>query len=146
MKKALIINLMFFLSFWQGSQAICAERSWTGSGDGSDWHDEENWSPQSVPTPEDDVRINSNSAAVRTAQTFQAKSITLGGTVPSSFTVEQIISGAVEPAANTDLAFYNRRHGLTVLRGSAGTVELKGTYKDSEAELANQPSLVFFVE
>ena len=134
------------LLFCVSQPAVAAEKSWTGSGDASDWFDDQNWSSEAAPTLADDVVINANAAAPKASQTFEARSITLAGTASSSFTVDPLISGAVEPGANTDLAVYNRRDGLAVLKGSTGTVVLKGIYKDSEEVLANQPSLVFFVE
>lgn len=123
-----------------------AEKTWNASGDGASWFDEDNWLPTAVPTSADDVLINTQDAAVDVSQTFEVKSLTLAGTIASRLTVDPLIFGTAAPAEGSDLAIHNRRDGLLTLRGSTGTVVLRGKYKDSEEILANQPSLVFFVE
>ena len=128
------------------SVAGAEEKSWTGAGDGVDWFDDENWNAESYPTAADDVLINKTDASASISETFLARSITLGGTVPSALRSEEFISGTVAPAAVSDIAVLNRRDGTMALKGSEGTVVLKGTYKDSEENLASQPSLVLYVQ
>ncbi len=126
--------------------AQAAEKTWNGSGDGSNWFDDDNWFPATAPTSADDVLVNTPNASSAVSQTFYARSITLAGTAPSSLVVSPFIYGTVAPVADTDVAIDNRRDGALTLKGSAGVITLRGKYKDSEELLTDQPSFVFFVE
>lgn len=126
--------------------ASAAEKTWTGSGDASDWFDDDNWTPAAAPTSADDVLINLEDASVKTSKTFEAKSLKVGGTAASTLVTDPFIFGTVAPADTAETAVTNRRQGHWTIKGSSGVVSLKGSYKDSEETLAKQPSLVFFVE
>ena len=121
------------------------EKTWVGSGTTNSWFDDENWTPLSSPAALDDALINSEGASARLSSSFNAKSVTLGGSAPSLLTIEEFISGAVTPSSTDDIAVFNRRDGHLTLRGSSGVVVLKGSYKDSEKELLDQPSAVVWV-
>ena len=122
-----------------------ADKTWTGSVDATDWSGDENWYPSPAPAPVDNVTINSKDANVRISETFTTKSLTLGGNEETYLTTEDFISGKIEPISKSDVAILNRKDGHLVLKG-AGTLVVKGTYKDSEENLAAQPSLVFTVQ
>lgn len=126
--------------------ALATDRNWTGSGDGQAWFDLQNWSPSEVPAAGDDVTIDAEGAGANVLQTFSAKSIMLAGASSSTLTVDNFVNGTVAPDSSSAVAIENRHGGKLVLKGSAGTVVLKGTYKDSEESPANQPSLVFTVQ
>ena len=125
--------------------AMAGQKTWTGAGDTAEWSEDQNWQPDAAPTSSDDVTINAPGASVAPSETFDAKSITIGGSQTSTFTEGKFISGTVEPTTTSDVAVENRRRGKLILKGSAGTLKLKGKYKDSEESLADQPSLIFFV-
>ena len=127
------------------SPAFAADKTWTGSADSTDWFGDENWYPSPAPAPIDNVTINTKDANVRASETFNAKSLTLGGNEETYLTTENFISGKIEPSSSSDVAILNRKDGHLILKG-AGTLTVKGTYKDSEENLAAQPSLVFSVQ
>jgi hypothetical protein len=79
-------------------------------------------------------------------QAFEARSVTLGGKKQSSLTVSNFAGGTVAPDNPTDLAIHNRRDGTLILKGSAGTLTLKGAYKDSEEVIPDEPSFMFYVQ
>ena len=122
------------------------DKNWTGSGDASDWFDAANWLPAVAPTASDDATINLLNASVSLPQSFQAKSVTLGGKKESTLTVSNFAVGTVSPGNSSDLAVHNRRDGHLILKGSAGRVTLKGSYKDSEEVIADEPSFMFYVK
>ena len=128
------------------SNLYAAEKTWNANEGETDWFEDGNWFPQEAPTSADDATISSPNATVDISQTFNAKSITVGGTQPCSLNIDNFVSGLVAPDANTDIAILNRRDGVIKIKGSAGTTKLKGTYKDSEESLADQPSFVFYVK
>jgi len=120
------------------------DKSWTGSGDGTSYSDEYNWFPAGAPNPASDAAIDENDASVEANSTFYAKSITVGGRNTSTMTVNKFIYGTVEPSSVSDTAVMTRPGGKTVLKGSVGTVTLKGQYVDSEESVAEEPSFVFW--
>ena len=118
--------------------------TWTGSGDGEDWFGEDNWSPTGEPDSTKDVFVNTTDADVTINKTYEAKSITVGGSAESTVTSENFIFGTVSPDTVNDVAVLNRKDGHLVLKG-AGTVTLTGQYQDSEETTANQPTFMFVV-
>ena len=132
------------LAFFFTTPSFAAEKVWTGATD-TDWHNEDNWNPASVPGPADNVVVDLTGAAVVVSQTFQAKTLTVGGLREGTVTSENFIFGTVAPAAATDVAIENRKEGVLTLQG-AGTLTLTGAYKDSEETLSSEPSFLFWLE
>jgi hypothetical protein len=135
-----------FTCFISVLPAQAADKSWNAGGDQTGWFDGANWLPALAPTESDDVMINLLDASVTVPQTFDAKSITIGGKNESTLTVSNFVSGTVEPTDSSDLAFHNRRNGHLILKGSTGKVTLRGTYKDSETVIPGEPSFVLYVQ
>lgn len=129
------------LEFGFCQQAWADEKRWTGRGDQSSWDDAANWTPEDEPGAGDDVTLDKHEAAATVDRSFDAKSITVGGNEPTELTVDEFISGTVEPDASTENAVINRRAGQIRLVGP-GTVKLRGTYRDSEESLAPEPSFM----
>ena len=138
--KTLLVTLCFSLVLILSVQAD--DKTWKGSTDATDFFGDENWYPSPHPAAPDNATINAKEADVKLSETFNVKSITLGGNEESHLTTDEFISGTIAPNAVSDIAILNRRDGHLVLKGP-GTVKAKGTYKDSEEDLAAQPSLVF---
>ena len=141
-KKILIILfcVLFVLSLAQAN-----EKNWLGSGDGTDWADEENWYPEGAPTLITDVLIDAEDATVISTETFKAKSIQLGGSETSTLTINNFIYGTIEPDASSDTAVLNSSGGTFVLTG-AGTVTIRGQYEGSKGAADLEPSFMFWVE
>lgn len=125
--------------------AEAKEKTWVGAGDGESWSGDANWSPAASPTSSDDAAIDLENASVKCTSTFQAKSLTLGGRQTSKLTSENFIYGTIAPSSSSDAAVLNRAKGTFTLKG-AGTVTLKGRYKDSEESLTSEPSFIFWVK
>ena len=147
MKKNQWVITMFLISVMilTAAPSRAEEKTWTGSGDAKNWFGDENWSPLAAPLNADDVVINSESASALLSSTFNAKTITLGGNTPSALTMDEFVSGAVTPATTSDIALLNRKDGHLILKGTSGTMVVRGSYKDSEEVLTDQPSLVVWV-
>ena len=127
------------------SSAIAEEKNWSGAGQSNSWFDDGNWVTDSYPTLSDDVFLNLENAFADVGNSFGAKTLTIGGNVPSTITVENFISGTVVPESVNNIAVLNGYGGHLNLKGSAGKITLKGTYKDSEQLSVDEPSLVFYV-
>lgn len=127
------------------SPAIAAEKNWSASGDGSSWSDDDNWYPEEAPALSDDVVIDTEDASVVCGETFNAKSITVGGRETSTLTSENFIYGNVVPDTTSDIAISSREKGTITLKG-AGILTLKGQYKDSEESLTPEPSFIFSIK
>lgn len=122
--------------------AYAADKNWVGAGNASTWADAKNWLPNTVPTSADNVTIDLNNAAVTAAQTFEAKSLYVGGAGASTFTTNDFIYGNLIPDSSSDNALYIRKDGTVVLTGQ-GIITLKGTFKNSEETLSGQESFMF---
>jgi len=120
-------------------------RSWDGGGDDTVWADSANWHPSGIPVSSDDVTIDTEGTSVLCERTFKAKTITIGGREGSTLTSDDFIFGTIEPDAVTEVAILNRRGGHIILKG-AGTITLKGQYRDSEAVIGAEPGFIFWVE
>ena len=134
------------MTFLFVSKAFCEDKSWNAGGDKTDWADKDNWLPKASPTASDDTLIDMLDASADISDTFAAKSLTLGGKKASLLTVDNFVTGELVPSNTTDLAFHNRRDGLLTLKGSAGKVTLKGTYKSSRETVPDEPSFMFYVQ
>ena len=126
--------------------ANAEQKTWNALGDKSNWSDDANWYTAGTPTASDDTLVDILNASVGLSQTFHAKSITLGGKKASTMTVNNFATGDVVPASSSDEAFYNRKGGLLILKGSAGKMTLKGAYKDSREKVAEEPSFMFYAQ
>lgn len=143
--KLAMTIVVLFLSVFQVFSSYADDKTWTGPADTTDFFGDENWYPSPHPAPPDNATINAKGANVNLSETFNVKSITLGGNEESYLTTDEFISGTIAPDTASDIAILNRRNGHLILKGP-GTVKTKGTYKDSEENLAAQPSLVFSVQ
>ncbi|HLD69963.1 MAG TPA: hypothetical protein VJA17_04280 [Candidatus Omnitrophota bacterium] len=138
-----VIGLLFFAL--SGGAAEQSQKSWSGAGDGVSWSDDQNWSSGTVPVATDDVLVNTKDVAVMCTETFQAKSVTLGGSEPSSLTSSNFVFGAISSGSGSAPAVLNRSGGLLKLNG-AGTMTLKGQYRSSEEIPAPEPSFLFWIK
>ena len=145
MNKKLFWVLIFILCGLQSS-AFAADKSWNGGGDESDWFDEDNWLGSVVPTSADDAVVDQASSSVTINKDFTAKSITLGTKRASVISVNNFVGGTVKPAETSDTALLIGRNGHLVLKGTAGTVKLESGYKDSETELPEEPTFMFYAQ
>lgn len=144
--KRYIFCLLVLVSFlFTVFPADAEEKTWTAAGDGTAWSDDDNWFVAVAPTSTDDVLIDKENAAVVSTQTFQAKSISIGGRETSTLTSNDFIYGLIKPSSNSEVAVLNRKGGKFTLKG-VGIVTLKGQYKDSEESLASEPSFMFWVK
>ena len=135
------VTILIFLSF----SVYADEKQWSGAGDGLYWKDDDNWSPAAVPTVSDDVTISKEDATVYASETFNAKSLTVGGRGTAAFSSENFVYGNIAPAAGTDIALYIRKDGEVTLKG-AGDLTLKGAFKNSQEALVSEPAFMFGIE
>ena len=141
------ITLALVVFFALASGACLAEdQAWSGSGDESSWSDEYNWFPTGVPTLGSDAAIDSEGASVICDETFQAKSISIGGNETSQLAVENFINGQIKPSSASDIAVLNRPGGTFSLQGRVGVVKIHGTYEDSEQPASSEPSFMFWTD
>lgn len=136
--------LLFFLLLL--TPVYAADKSWNNAGDGTSWTDGKNWNPEGIPSIADNVTIDYKNAPVTCSKTFEAKSITVGGTTSSTLTKNDFISGTISPSSTSDNALHIRKNGLVTLKG-IGTVTLKGKFKStSEEGTPGEESFMFTVE
>jgi len=121
------------------------EKTWSASGDGSTWSDEDNWSPADIPTSADDVLIDAEDASVVCTSTYNARSISIGGRETSNLISNSYIFGTISPDSGSNIAIENRSGGTFTLKGG-GTVTLQGQYKDSTEGLVAEPGFMFWIE
>jgi len=147
MMKKFVILVVAFITLYtlHITQSFAAEKNWSAGGDGSDWADDDNWSPAAAPSSADDVSIDIADGAVTCGQTFYAKSITLGGRETCALASNNFIFGTVAPDSTSDVAILNRSGGTITLTG-AGTVTMRGKYQDSEETLDPEPSFLFWIQ
>jgi hypothetical protein len=120
------------------------DKSWNAGGDKTDWFDDANWLPAAAPTASDDALVDMLDTSVDLSTAYSMKSLTLGGKKASVLTVENFTTGDVTPTNVSDVAIHNRRDGHLVLKGSAGKLTLRGSYKDSEEVVPDEPSFMFY--
>ncbi|MFH1798852.1 MAG: hypothetical protein ABH844_05940 [Candidatus Omnitrophota bacterium] len=133
---------LYLIAGWQTAGAD--DITWSSGGDGAAWTDADNWFPSDEPSSLDDVVIDASSAAVVCSQTFEAKSIIVGGHQTSQLAIQNFVYGDISPAAGTSNAITNRNGGTIILRGSAGVVRVSGKYEDSEPAFSAEPSFLFW--
>lgn len=143
MKKLLIL---FLAVTSLTASAWAADKSWKGEGQQGDWFDSANWLPSGKPTQADDSKIDMKDAQVDIGQTFEAKSLTIGGKKNSTVDVSNFVNGTLTPSDPTNEALTVRRDGKLVLKGSSGKLTLKGGYKDSEEVIPDEPSFMLYVK
>jgi len=133
-----------FMAACQGA-AHCADKNWIGAGDASTWADPNNWNPEGTPSSVDDVTIDLQGSSAAAAETFEAKSVTVGGGNASVFSTDNFIYGEISPASASDEALYIKKDGTVVLNG-AGTITLRGMFKNSEETVTGEESFMFTLE
>ncbi|MFA5165177.1 MAG: hypothetical protein WC481_06410 [Candidatus Omnitrophota bacterium] len=126
-------------------QAYGADKNWIGAGDASTWADQKNWNPEGVPSSVDDVTIDLEGSSANAAETFEAKSVTVGGGNSSVFSTENFIYGEIAPPSPSDEALYIKKDGTVVLNG-AGTITLRGMFKNTEETVTGEESFMFTLE
>jgi len=111
------------------------------------WSDKDNWYPAGVPTAADDLLIDVVGGLIIADQTFNTKSITLGGRESTTLTTENFVFGTIEPDNVTDPAITNRSGGKLTLSG-LGIVTLKGGYVGSRqaSTAVSEPSFMLWIE
>lgn len=142
---AATLSLMCSFFCLMAPAALAAEKLFSGGGDGTSWTDADNWFPTGVPGSTDAVTLNDKNLAVSTSDTFAALSVTVGGKEVSDWTVNSFVYGTLAPAAATDPAILIRKDGAVTMKG-AGTVILKGSFKNTEEGLGSEPSLMILLE
>lgn len=142
--SALFIGIVIFcvLSAAASPEASAADKNWVGAGNASTWADAKNWLPDTAPTSADNATIDLKDANVTAAQTFEAKTLYIGGAGNSIFSTNDFIYGNLVPASSSDNALYIRKGGTVVLTGQ-GIIKLKGIFKNSEEALTGQESFMF---
>jgi len=148
LKKILILFIVYFILYPSTFiLAYSADKTWGGGGDGVSWSDQDNWYPPVVPTASDDVLIDIEDGEITADQTFNAKSITVGGRETTTLTTDSFVFGTVEPDEVTDSAIINRSGGKITFGGS-GVITLKGKYESSKqaSTITSEPSFMFWVE
>lgn len=143
-RAGLGMTLLFLLV--QAPCLFAETKTWDNADGAGEWQENANWFPEAAPTSQDDVVINAVDSRVTATQTFQAKTVTLGGHQASVLETQDFVSGTIDPGNSDETAVLNRRDGHLILKGDAGTVRLKGKYKSSEESMAEQPSFVFYVK
>ena len=110
-----------------------ADLSWDGGGDGVDWNDPNNWSPNQVPTSSDNVTIpNTASVQLIDGNDGVCNSVTIqnGG----SLTIGSVILTASDSVSiQSGGALYN-----------SGTINIAGNWRNSGNFFSNGSSLVRF--
>jgi hypothetical protein len=145
MSKIRFCFITLCIIFSTGSYTYAADKVWGGGGDETSWSDDDNWSPAAEPTSADDALIDAEDASVVCAQTFAAKTVTLGGRENTSLTTNNFVFGTIAPDTSSDVAILNRGGGTLTLTG-AGVITVHGKYQDSEESLVNEPSFMFWIE
>ncbi|MDD5270858.1 MAG: hypothetical protein PHE80_06710 [Candidatus Omnitrophica bacterium] len=133
-----------FTAACQGA-AYCADKNWIGAGDASTWADPKNWNPEGAPTSADDVTIDLEGSSASASETFEAKSVTVGGGNTSVFSTENFVYGEISTASPSDEALYIKKAGTVVLNG-AGTITLRGMFKNTEETVTGEESFMFTLE
>jgi hypothetical protein len=139
------VSAVFLVLFFLTLSIASGEKQWTAGGDAISWEDITNWYPQAVPSPTDDVILDATGVNVLISRTFYAQTLKVGGRHDSNLAVADFVSGTISPASNTDDALYTRKGGFVTLNGD-GIVLLKGSYKNSEETLSDEPAFMFRAE
>ena len=142
--KVLLIFFILHCGLWTVDCRLssASDKQWSGKGDAVSWEDNSNWSPAVAPTSSDDIIIDEEGAKAAISQTFNAKSVTVGGRKTSTLTKVNFVYGTIKPGKNTDDAFHIRKNGSVTMQG-VGAVTLKGAFKNSEESPPDQPAFIF---
>ncbi len=71
--------------------------SWDGAGDGTDWHDPDNWNPAGVPGTDAEVQVAADADILLTAETAELASFTMtGGTLTFSNWTTRLLAVEVD--------------------------------------------------
>lgn len=125
--------------------AYAASKTFSGGGDGTLWHDDENWYAEGIPAAADDVTIDKSGVEVSAAEEFAARSVTVGGKASAAWTADPYVYGEIAPVSDSDPALLIRKDGTVVMKGP-GAVTLKGSFKNSEETLPTEPSFLIQLE
>lgn len=123
-----------------------ATKTFSAGGDGTTWHDEQNWFTEGVPAASEAVTIDKSGVVVAVKKDFVAQSVTLGGKASSTWTVESFVYGTITPTTASDHAIVTRKGGTVIMKGAGGTVTAKGPFKNSEESLPSEPSLMILLQ
>ncbi len=135
---------LFLALFWM-APAQAEQKVFTGSGDAVSWHDAANWFTSGVPAISDAVTINKTDIAVTVDDDFYAQSILVAGKTVSSLTIDPFVYATITPETSSDPAIYIRKDGTVVLSG-AGTIVMKGLFKNSEEQIATESSVMILLQ
>ena len=142
----LVFGVLAIQMVWGIGSVWAADKIFSGSSDGTTWHDVKNWLPEGIPGATDAVLIDLSAAAVTVSKKdFLAGSITVGGKAVSGFSVESFVYGTLTPSSNSDPAILIRRDGVVTLQGE-GTVTAHGPFKNTEEALSSEPSVMVLLE
>ncbi len=133
-------------AFVMGGVGWAEEKNWNGQGDRTSFQDAANWLPSGVPGENDDAMVNLKDASVVVSQPYELKSLTIGGKKTSAVSVSNFTEGSVVPENPSDVAILNRKDGTLVLKGSTSKLVVKGSYKDSEEIIPDEPSFMLYVK
>ena len=138
--------LVFIFALAVTAPAEGATKIFSGAGDGTAWHDDQNWSAAGVPANVDAVTIDTADAAVTAKKDFAAQSVTVGGKATATWTVDSSVYGTIAPTTTSDPAILIRKDGTVILKGTNGTVTVKGPFKNSEESLPSEPSVMILLQ
>lgn len=123
------------------SYSYAAVKVFSAGGDATSWDDADNWFETGVPAKTDEVYVDLSGATAIATKDFTAQSITVGGKATSQFTANNFVFGLVTPSSVTDPALLLRKGGTIELKG-AGTITVKGSFKNTEESLTPEPSVM----
>ena len=126
--------------------AWSADKNWTAKGDQQNWFDASNWLSSGAPQDQDTAKVDLKDASVDIGQSFDVSSLTVGGKKNSEVSVSNFVTAGIEPSSPNDDALLLRRDGKLILKGSTGKVTAKGTYKDSEEVIPEEPGFMLYVQ
>ncbi len=136
---ALVLPVVLLLS---AAGAYAEEKQWSGKYDGVTWENDFNWSPPSAPSASDDARVDTDGADAAVRESFNLKSLTVGGHTAAMVTVWNLADGTLRPENSAVPALYIRKGGSVVLRGTR-VITLAGSLKSSEETLPAEPGFTF---
>ncbi len=122
---------LLFALLWLGigSTDLCAQKAWTGNGDGSSWFDGANWSPLGIPGMNDDVTINTldpiKVAPINPSDTARARSLQIDSAPKVSLEAGAIMYIDGKSTATNTMALDGGS-----LFSSGGTLILRGAIAD----------------
>lgn len=141
----IIIVLTMVYGLWT-MDSFAADKTWTGAGDQENWSDDDNWFPNAAPTTVDSVLIDEEDVSANCSQTFEAQSVTVGGSQGSTLSVDNFVYGEIRPPGSSGTAVLNSKDGKIILKGAAGIVTLGGQYKSSKETVVPESNFMFWVE